>query len=109
MNYPLDNPEQKQETIDSVQYKRFDIKDHTIAVITLSDSTPTRIHFPPKPTANFCRDFIIKIKATSETLPQVHFVKADNDNSIGFEYADEDWTTLEPGINYFTFTETERS
>ena len=109
VNYPLDNPTVSSEIVDDVTYKRFDIKDHTIATISLSDATPVRIHFPDKPAENFCRDFIVKIKVTSETMPQVYFVKADNDSDIGFEYADENWTTLEAGINYFTFTETERS
>ena len=109
VNYPLDNPTVSSEIVNDVTYKRFDIKDHTIATISLSDETPVRIHFPDKPTENFCRDFIVKIKVTSETMPQVYFVKANNDSDIGFEYADEDWTTLEAGINYFTFTETERS
>ena len=109
VNYPLDNPTVSSEIVDDITYKRFDIKDHTIATISLSDTTPVRIHFPDKPTENFCRDFIVKIKVTSETMPQVYFVKADNDSDIGFEYADENWTTLEAGINYFTFTETERS
>ena len=109
VNYPLDNLTVSSEIVDDVTYKRFDIKDHTIATITLSDSTPVRIHFPTKPDANFCRDFIVKIKITSSTVPQVQFVKADNDTSIGFEYEDEGWTELEAGINYFAFTETERN
>lgn len=108
VNYPLDNPTESSETVDAVTYKRFDIKDHTIATISLSDATPVRIHFPDKPTENFCRDFIVKIKVTSENIPQVQFVKGQNDTSIGFEYEDDSWATLEVGINYFTFTETER-
>lgn len=108
VNYPLDNPTASSETVDGVAYKRFDIKDHTIATISLSDETPVRIHFPDKPTENFCRDFIVKIKVTSVNIPQVQFVKGQNDTSIGFEYEDDVWATLEVGINYFTFTETER-
>ena len=108
VNYPLDNPTESSETVDSVTYKRFDIKDHTIATISLSDSIPVRIHFPDKPSENFCRDFIVKIKVTSVNIPQVQFVKGQNDTSIGFEYEDDVWATLEVGINYFTFTETER-
>ena len=108
VNYPLDNPIVSSEIVNDVTYKRFDIKDHTIATISLSDATPVRIHFPDKPTENFCRDFIVKIKVTSENIPQVQFVKGQNDTSIGFEYEDNRWTTLEVGINYFTFTETER-
>ena len=108
VNYPLDNPTESSETVDSVTYKRFDVKDHTIATISLSDATPVRIHFPDKPTENFCRDFIVKIKVTSNDIPQVQFVKGQNDTSIGFEYEDDSWATLEVGINYFTFTETER-
>lgn len=108
VNYPLDNPTASSETVDGVAYRRFDIKDHTIATITLSDETPVRIHFPDKPTENFCRDFIVKIKVTSVNIPQVQFVKGQNDTSIGFEYEDDSWATLEVGINYFTFTETER-
>ena len=108
VNYPLDNPTASSETVDGVAYRRFDIKDHTIATITLSDETPVRIHFPDKPTENFCRDFIVKIKVTSVNIPQVQFVKGQNDASIGFEYEDDSWATLEVGINYFTFTETER-
>ena len=65
VNYPLDNPIATSETVDSVTYKRFDIKDHTIATISLSDATPVRVHFPDKPTENFCRDFIVKIKVTT--------------------------------------------
>ena len=108
VNYPLDNPTESSETVDSVTYKRFDVKDHTIATISLSDATPVRVHFPDKPTENFCRDFIVKIKITSDTIPQVQFIKGQNDTSIGFEYEDESWAVLENGINYFTFTETER-
>ena len=108
VNYPLDNPIVSSEIVDTVTYKRFDIKDHTIATISLSDETPVRIHFPDKPTENFCRDFIVKIKVTSGNIPQVQFVKGQNDTSIGFEYEDDVWATLEVGINYFTFTETER-
>ena len=108
VNYPLDNPTESSETVDSVTYKRFDVKDHTIATISLSDATPVRIHFPDKPMENFCRDFIVKIKVTSNDIPQVQFVKGQNDTSIGFEYEDDSWATLEVGINYFTFTETER-
>ena len=108
VNYPLDNPTESSETVDSVTYKRFDIKDHTIATISLSDATPVRIHFPDKPTENFCRDFIVKIKVTTDSIPQVQFVKGQNDTSIGFEYEDDSWVILEVGINYFTFTETER-
>ena len=108
VNYPLDNPIESSETVDSVTYKRFDINDHTIATISLSDATPVRIHFPDKPTENFCRDFIVKIKVTSNDIPQVQFVKGQNDTSIGFEYEDDSWVILEVGINYFTFTETER-
>ena len=108
VNYPLDNPTESSETVDSVTYKRFDVKDHTIATISLSDATPVRIHFPDKPMENFCRDFIVKIKVTSDDIPQVQFVKGQNDTSIGFEYEDDSWATLEVGINYFTFTETER-
>ena len=74
-NYPLDNPTASSETVDGVADTRFDIKDHTIATITLSDETPVRIHFPDKPTENFCRDFIVKIKVTSVNIPQVQFVK----------------------------------
>lgn len=108
VNYPLDNPTASSETVDDVAYRRFDIKDHTIATITLSDETPVRIHFPDKPTENFCRDFIVKIKVTSVNIPQVQFVKGQNDTSIGFEYEDDSWAVLDVGINYFTFTETER-
>ena len=108
VNYPLDNPTVSSEIVDGVTYKRFDIKDHTIATILLSDATPARIHFPDKPTENFCRDFIVKIKVTTQNIPQVQFVKSQNDTSIGFEYEDDNWATLEVGINYFTFTETER-
>ena len=108
VNYPLDNPTASSETVDGVAYRRFDVKDHTIATITLSDETPVRIHFPDKPTENFCRDFIVKIKVTSGNIPLVQFVKGQNDTSIGFEYEDDSWATLEVGINYFTFTETER-
>ena len=108
VNYPLDNPIATSETVDSVTYKRFDIKDHTIATISLSDATPVRVHFPDKPTENFCRDFIVKIKVTTQNIPQVQFIKGQNDTSIGFEYEDDSWATLETGINYFTFTETER-
>ena len=108
VNYPLDNPIATSETVDAVTYKRFDIKDHTIATISLSDATPVRVHFPDKPTENFCRDFIVKIKVTTQNIPQVQFIKGQNDISIGFEYEDDSWATLETGINYFTFTETER-
>ena len=75
VNYPLDNPTVSSEIVDDVTYKRFDIKDHTIATISLSDATPVRIHFPDKPAENFCRDFIVKIKVTSDSIPQVQFVK----------------------------------
>ena len=108
VNYPLDNPTESSETIDQVTYKRFDIKDHTIATISLSNETPVRIHFPDKPAENFCRDFIVKIKVTTDSIPQVQFIKGQNDTSIGFEYEDDSWAALEVGINYFTFTETER-
>ena len=108
INYPLDTPSESSEIVDGVTYRRFDIKDHTIATISLSDDTPVRVHFPDKPTENFCRDFIVKIKITSDTIPQVQFIKGQNDTSIGFEYEDESWAVLETGINYFTFTETER-
>ena len=108
INYPLDTPLESLEIVDGVTYRRFDIKDHTIATISLSNDTPVRVHFPDKPTENFCRDFIVKIKITSDTIPQVQFIKGQNDTSIGFEYEDESWAVLENGINYFTFTETER-
>ena len=108
INYPLDTPLESSEIVDGVTYRRFDIKDHTIATISLSNDTPVRVHFPDKPTENFCRDFIVKIKITSDTIPQVQFIKGQNDTSIGFEYEDESWAVLENGINYFTFTETER-
>ena len=108
INYPLDTPLESSEIVDGVTYRRFDIKDHTIATISLSNDTPVRVHFPDKPTENFCRDFIVKIKITSDTIPQVQFIKGQNDTSIGFEYEDESWAVLETGINYFTFTETER-
>ena len=108
VNYLLDNPTVSSEIVDGVTYKRFNIKDHTIATILLSDATPARIHFPDKPSENFCRDFIVKIKVTSKNIPQVQFIKGQNDTSIGFEYEDDSWATLEVGINYFTFTETER-
>ena len=108
INYPLDTPLESSEIVDGVTYRRFDVKDHTIATISLSNDTPVRVHFPDKPTENFCRDFIVKIKITSDTIPQVQFIKGQNDTSIGFEYEDESWAVLETGINYFTFTETER-
>ena len=104
----MDNPTESSEIVDGVTYRRFDIKDHTIATISLSNDTPVRVHFPDKPTENFCRDFIVKIKITSDTIPQVQFIKGQNDTSIGFEYEDDSWAVLEVGINYFTFTETER-
>lgn len=71
VNYLLDNPTVSSEIVDGVTYKRFNIKDHTIATILLSDATPVRIHFPDKPSENFCRDFIVKIKVTSKNIPQV--------------------------------------
>jgi hypothetical protein len=107
--YLIHYPAVTRETIDSIEHLRFDVLDYAINVIDLPTSTPVRIHLPaPVDTTGRCRDFIVKLKVTSEVLPAVEFVKSDADKSIAFESSDEDWATLEAGINYFTFTETER-
>ena len=106
--YRLYAPKAEDETIGDTEYLKYSVKDYAINVILLDTAKPVRIHLPaPVDTTGRCRDFIVKLKVTSEALPSVEFVKSDADESIAFESSDEDWATLEAGINYFTFTETE--
>jgi hypothetical protein len=106
--YGLYVPEAKDETIGDTEYLKYSVKDYAINIILLDTAKPVRIHLPaPVDTTGRCRDFIVKLKVTSEALPSVEFVKSGADKSIAFESSDEDWATIEAGINYFTFTETE--
>lgn len=97
------------ETVDGVVYSCFQLADQTVNVILLETSKPARLYFPQPSTGNNIRDFLVKVKVTSEDIPSVTFVKNAADTSIGFEYADESWADLEAGINLFSFTETEKS
>lgn len=107
--YRLYAPEAEDETVGDTEYLKYSVKDYAINIILLDTAKPVRIHLPaPVDTTGRCRDFIVKLKVTSETIPAVEFVKNDADESIAFESSDEDWATIEAGINYFTFTETER-
>jgi hypothetical protein len=108
--YLLHVPESELETVDGEECLKYSVKDYAINIITLDTSSRVRIHLPaPVDKSGRCRDFVIKLKITSDPLPTIEFVKSDEDKSIGFESSDEEWATIEPGINYFTFTETERN
>jgi hypothetical protein len=108
--YLLHVPESELETVDGEECLKYSVKDYAINIITLDTSSRVRIHLPaPVDKSGRCRDFVVKLKITSDPLPTIEFVKSDEDKSIGFESSDEEWATIEPGINYFTFTETERN
>lgn len=108
--YLIFTPESEYETINGVEYLKYYVKDYAINVITIDTNTPVKIFLPsPVDKTNRCRDFIIKLKVTSEVIPSIEFIKSDVDETIGFESSDDEWVLLEPGINYFTFTETERT
>lgn len=108
--YLLHIPELGSETVDGEECRKYVVKDYAINIIVLDASDHVRIHLPaPVDKSGRCRDFIVKLKITSDPLPMVEFVKSDADESISFESSDEEWATIEPGINYFTFTETERN
>lgn len=88
-------------------YKVFNVQDHAINTFTLSDAIPVKVVLPVASDA-YCRDLIIKVNVTSETIPQFNIVPPSDTTSMGIESTDDNWAELEQGINYFTITETVR-
>lgn len=107
--YLLHAPTPSSENVDGTEYLKYELKDYAINVVTLDTSATVRFHMPaPIDSSRRCRDFILKLKVTADPIPEIVFVKSDADASIGFESSNDDWAIVEAGINYFTFTETER-
>ena len=111
--YLLVNPYPRTSTRDDdvVQYEYY-VNDFAVNTIYASTDNPIVIHLPA-PAVDLggnpaCRDFIVKINVTAENPPSITFVKHSSDTDIGFDAVDESWATLEPGTNYFSFTESER-
>lgn len=94
------------------RYFEYYVQDFAVNTITVSTDDPIVVNLPAPVVDGagnpVCRDFVVKIKVLAENPPSITFVKHSSDTSIGFEAADEDWATLELGINYFSFTESER-
>lgn len=83
------------------------LKNNAINKIVAQTSDTIYLKFPD-PESSIGRDFVVKVVVSSEEPPSVVFLKNDKDESIGFEAEDESWADLELGINYYSFTETER-
>lgn len=81
------------------------VDDFTINTVEVdSDEKPVYIYLPKKSKDGRARDFIVRIAVTSAAAPSIAFV--GQDESIDYESADEEWATIEPGSNLFSFTET---
>ena len=89
-------------------YNVYVAHDHSINRFTLADATPVKVILPNATDANG-RDFIVKVNVTSAEMPTFEIVKPSDAASVGIEAADDGWAELEAGINYFTFTETDRA
>lgn len=85
----------------------FQLKDFTVNTISLTEPGTYVLKFPP-PVENRVRDFVVKVKVTTSAIPTVTFQESDGMPAPGFEAEDDEWATLELGINYFSFTESER-
>lgn len=68
-----------------------------------SAATPIIVQLPPK-YEDGARDFIIRVEISSSTAPSFTF--SGLDENITFDSDNEEWYTLEPGLNLISFTET---
>lgn len=79
------------------------IQDHSVTTIEISSAaTPIIVQLPPK--QDGARDFIIRVEISSSTAPSFTF--SGLDENITFDSDNEEWYTLEPGLNLVSFTET---
>lgn len=79
--------------------------DFTINTVEVdSDEKPVCIYLPKKSKDGRARDFIVRIAVTSAAAPSIAFI--GQDETIDYESADDEWSTIEPGSNLFSFTET---
>lgn len=110
--YSIETPDPRLEYYNGQVCDAYYVSDYATSTIVATTNKPIRVHFP-EPTVGdddepMCRDFIVKVKVMTDTPPTISFVKHPSDTDIGFDAVDESWATLEPGTNYFSFTESER-
>lgn len=79
---------------------------NAINILTLSTSDPLTIKFP-SPSNNYARDLFLRLIVTADTAPMITWQPEDNE-ALEFESDNEDWGTVELGINVYMFTETFR-
>ena len=88
-----------------VACKTCSVEDFAINSVEVTDSTvPVYIFLPPKPSDGRARDFLVRVAVTSAEAPSIAFMGTDED--VDYESADDEWATIEPGSNLFSFTET---
>jgi hypothetical protein len=81
----------------------YDIKDNTVTDIIIDNSSYDYIFNLPEKTANYARNFILRIEVKTTSLPSITFNGLDQ--SWFAESADESWMILDYGVNVLTFTE----
>ena len=85
----------------------YNLENCSINIITIDDSSKSvKIVFPSPLGSNLARDLVVRIIITVDELPTITITTKDGED-ITWESGDDDWETLEKGVNILSFTETQ--